>query len=456
MMFGKDLISGNVGTHLVKLTIPMFLGISSMILAAMADVIYVSRISSDQLAALGFCFPVVMLSVSVSMGVSMGATSVIARLVGMGDQAAVKQTATFSLLLSLLLNFAYGGLLYVTRFPLLSLLGAEGIVLEHATFYLSIWLLGFPIFAVVMFLTNILRAVGEAFLPGVVIFASAVIQAAVSPFLIFGWLGLSRLEIEGAAWGFVFSRCVTLVWAFWLVCVRFPMLTFSGLQFNRMRSIWYSVLQVSVPATVTNLIAPISLSIVIVVLAKYGPVVVAAFAVASRIEALSVMLLMALASSVVPFMGQNWAAGEQERSYQSLSISYRFCLIYGVIIAAFLMIFGDSIAGFISTDPEVQKVTYLNLLWVAPTFALLGTVQVSASVFLALGKARAVFIMGVVRIVFIYIPLVWWANHYYGYQGVFAAIGATNILLAVIAYFWSRSFLRHQVRQLPRKSGKML
>lgn len=441
----KNLAQGSIPSHLVKLTIPMFLGISSMILAAMVDVVYISRIDTGQLAALGFCFPLVMISVSVSMGISTAATSMIARLAGAGLHIEWKQIATYSFFLSWVINLLFVFFAYWASVPLLSLFGAKGDVLQLATSYVSIWLIGYPLLSSIMFLGNIMRAVGEVWLPGVVIFFSALLQAGLAPFLIFGWAGLPRMELDGAGWSFVISRALVVLWPLYLVIFRVPMLTLNGFSLAKMLNAWKEILRISVPATVTNLISPISLAVVITILAKHGPIVIASFSVASRIEALSIMVLMALASSVIPVAGQNWGAKEFHRAQQSITLAYRFSLIYGVCIAIPLMLFGQQITSWISNNHEVQSVTYMNLLWTAGTFGLLGTVQVSAAVFLALGRAKPVLIMGAIRLLLIYIPLIWAGNYYFGYAGAFAAIATTNVLMGAMAYLWSRAFFRRQL-----------
>ena len=88
-----DLTEGPIGRHLVNLTIPMFLGISSMIVASLIDTVYVGWIGTLELAAVSFTFPVVMAMATVSMGLGIGASSIIARVVGAGDEKNKPQNA---------------------------------------------------------------------------------------------------------------------------------------------------------------------------------------------------------------------------------------------------------------------------------------------------------------------------------------------------------------------------
>ena len=103
MRRSEDLTTGPVGAHLMRLTVPMFLGISSMILASMIDTIYIGWIGTQQLAAVSFSFPMVMGLSSVSMGLGIGATSIMSRTLGRGDRTRAYVLGTHTLLLVLIL-----------------------------------------------------------------------------------------------------------------------------------------------------------------------------------------------------------------------------------------------------------------------------------------------------------------------------------------------------------------
>ncbi len=129
MSSGVDLSAGPVSRHLVNLTIPMFLGISSMILASMIDTVYVGWIGTRELAAVSFSFPVVLAMATVSMGIGVGAASIIARVVGAGDMERVRRLSTNALYLvaMLVLSLTLLGMLFVE--PLFRVLGAGSDIL---------------------------------------------------------------------------------------------------------------------------------------------------------------------------------------------------------------------------------------------------------------------------------------------------------------------------------------
>ena len=91
----------------------MFLGISSMIVASMIDTVYIGWIGTAELAAVSFTFPLVMAVSSVSMGLAMGATSIMSRIVGGGDRERCLLIGTHTLILVLLLVVVISILGYV-------------------------------------------------------------------------------------------------------------------------------------------------------------------------------------------------------------------------------------------------------------------------------------------------------------------------------------------------------
>ena len=162
----EDLTTGSVGRHLIRLTVPMFLGISSMILASMIDTIYIGWIGTQQLAAVSFSFPIVMGLSSVSMGLGIGATSIMSRTLGRGDRARTYVLGTHTLLLVLILVVSLAVFGRVFGPHLFRLMGADDVILPMVTEYMNIWFIGLPLFALPMVAMSMLRALGNARIPG--------------------------------------------------------------------------------------------------------------------------------------------------------------------------------------------------------------------------------------------------------------------------------------------------
>ncbi|MCK5096937.1 MAG: hypothetical protein KAR45_02480, partial [Desulfobacteraceae bacterium] len=62
------LVEGDIGKILFKMTLPMLMGILGMILFNLVDTYFIGILGVDELAAISFTFPVIMIVMSISMG----------------------------------------------------------------------------------------------------------------------------------------------------------------------------------------------------------------------------------------------------------------------------------------------------------------------------------------------------------------------------------------------------
>ncbi|MFP6791823.1 MAG: MATE family efflux transporter [Pseudomonadales bacterium] len=439
-----DLTKGAVGAQLTRMTIPYFLGISSMILASMIETIYIGILGAKELAAYSFMFPVIMALTSISMGVGIGASSLIARAEGEGDREQVKRLATHTVFLTLALTLVLSCSTYFFLEFFYASMGAEGEVLQLVVAYAEIWVVfGLVSFTIPMVSSTVLRALGIAKVPGYIMTITSGVQLVVSPILIFGLFGVPAQGLLGSAYGFLIIGFIRIIAFGVLVANENILLTrevFKGWLLSAK-----AIMHIALPSMLSSLIGPISIGITIALLAAHGDVIVAAFGVVSRIEMLVTMILGALASSVAPFVGQNWGAKQDDRVREGLSIAYRFCLFWGVVCFIVLGLFGDNLVSLINDDEQLTEAAGWFMIIVPIGFGLMGVGQVAASVFIALGKPMPPTILSILRTVVVYIPMAIVFDRYWGYIGIFISLMVANVLFGGAAYAWGKIMLRKEL-----------
>ena len=168
---------------------------------------------------------------------------------------------------------------------------------------------------------------------------------------------------------------------------------------------WRDILYVGLPAAGTSMITPISVGIITSMLATHGAIAVAGFGVASRIESFAMIALMALASSISPFVGQNWGAGKYRRVFRALQQSYIFSLGWGILMAVLLATGASSIVPLFNQNSEVIAIA-ISYLWIVPiSYGTAGIIQIANSAFNAIGRPIPAVIATILRMFVLYIPL---------------------------------------------------
>jgi putative MATE family efflux protein len=438
---GQDLTQGPVGRSLFRLTAPMMLAVSSSIVVQMLEIGFIGQLGTAQLAAVSFTFPVTMMLSSVALGISIGTSSVIARRVGRGDWMAVRRLSTHSLLLVFLLLSVLAALGAATIEPTFTALGARDEVLAHIRAYLLIYYPGTVLFTVTMVAGSVMRATGDARVPGFIMTGGAALNLALDPVLIFGWFGLPRLELTGAAVAMVLSRLAMAALLLYIANTKDHLfLRFSKWRANVFAS-WREILAVGLPAMATQAIGPISGAIITRLLASHGKVVVAGFGVAGRIEAVAVMLLFALSGSIGPFVGQNWGADAQSRVRDGMRVAYQFSLLWGAAAWLLLLLLGDRLVPLIDANPDVVASARAYLAIVPISYGLWGVLMMSSAAFNSLGKPIPSTVMSFTRMFVIYVPLAMLADHYLGYTGIFLATATANAVMGCWSYLWLKQTL---------------
>jgi putative MATE family efflux protein len=414
----------------------MMAGISANITVSMLEIGFIGQLGTQPLAAITFTFPITMILSSIALGIGIGTSSVIARSVGARASDDVQRLSTHAILLVFCSMAALSLIGYLTIDPVFLLLGASPELLPLIHSYLDIYYPTMLLFTMTMVTGNIMRANGNANIPGLVMTLGALANLAIDPILIFGWFGLPRMELAGAAVAAAISRLGTAAILIYYVSNGGLINTrniLEGFAASAKR-----IMQIGLPAMATQLIGPVSSAIITRMLAGHGEVVVAGFGVATRIESVSVMVLFALSASIGPFVGQNWGAGQPGRVREGLRVAYLFCIGWGLLIALPLFVFGEAISGVVDETPQVISTAAWYLGVVPWSYGLWGVLMMASASFNALGKPLPSTALSFSRMFILYVPLAYALDQQFGYYGIFIATAISNGAMGVLGFFWFR------------------
>jgi len=440
-----QLIEGPVGKILFNMTVPMIFGMVGMVAFNLVDTFFVGQLGTQELAALSFTFPIIMVIGSLAMGIGVGSSAVISKAIGRGDHHMVQRLTTDSLILSLLLVAFFVIIGMLTIEPLFRLLGATPEIVPLIREYMVIWYPGVLFVIIPMVGNNAIRATGDTKTPSVIMLVAVVVNIVLDPILIFGLGPFPMLGLTGAAIATVLARAITLIVALWVLYYRDRMMTFDIPPVKTIIDSWKSILYIGLPVAATRLLSPIAMGIIIALIATYGHEAVAAFGVGIRIEFLAMTVIFALSTVIGPFVGQNLGAARYDRVKLGVKYSNGFSLIWGVVMFALLAVTARPVASIFNDDPVVISIIMLYL-WIVPIgYALFGVFQISTITLNVLNKPVPAAILMVIQMFVLYIPLAYVGSYLFGLTGIFGAIVLAYSLTGIASHFVLKRVLKYRV-----------
>lgn len=435
MSENAKLTRGPIRGHLVTQTAPMIIGVAAMMSIGLIDAYFIGKLGSAQLAAIAFIFPITVAITSLGVGLMVGINSVVARAIGEGDMAKATRRANLGIVVSIALGLMVGLALFALRDPLFTLMQAPPDLRELINLYMGPFALGFPLTTAVMGLNGILRAQGEARKTLIISLTYAGSNWVLDPMLITGAFGYEGFGITGAAYATVIGWSLGMSVGFYLVHRTHLRLDPRVLKDCHIPSVTGEILRVAAPASFSNSINPIGLSVLTALLASQGAAAIAGFGAAGRVQSFAVVPLLALSGSIGAIVGQNWGAKMPERSREAMLLAGLFSLGYGLVLAAILALFGGWFAQFFTSDPDVMEEFTAYLRIAAWGYAGFGLLIVANGALNAVDKASYALTQSFARVFLVMLPIGWLARPYWGSHAIYVAELAANALGGALAAY---------------------
>ncbi len=433
---GPVLVQGDVKRTLISLAVPMMFALVSMLAFNLIDTIYVGWLGPDELAAMSFTFPVVYLVSSIALGIGIGATSVISRSIGGGGKGTVRRLTADTLILGMLMSLVLTIVGIATIGPVFEVLGAPEHLRSDIADYMWVWYVGLPFVIVPMLGNFIIRATGDMRTPMWIMLFAVLVNAVLDPLLIFGLGPIPRLELQGAALATVIAQALTLIAAVYVLRHQKKVLAFGRFDLRETILSWKRVLHIGLPSAFINLLAPVNTAVITVMVATYGVYQVAGFGAATRIEALAIMPLIAVGTSMITFAGQNIGANRSDRVREAARFSFRIMVIYGLFAYLVLSLTSPLTARLFSAEPKVIG-SYIDFILFADLgFFMLGTALFVSSTFTGMGRPLPSTVINLLRLLVLQIPFALLGSMFLGLRGVYLGIALGNIIMGAAAYPW--------------------
>ena len=432
------IINGNILKALLSLIIPMSIGMFSLLVINLVDAYYIGKLGVLELSAISYAFPVLFTLMSFNIGIAIGISATVSKYIGQGDLYKAKKTVANVMVLIFLLMVLLSIVSFLLNNYIFFLLGANGETLILINEYMSIWYIGSPFFACLVIGNSVLRANGDSIKPNCIIIITSLTNAVLDPIFIFGWGPLNAMGIQGAAIATTISYILGM--NIMITIIRNEnLLSFPSIKFMKLLKFSFPVLVIGLPAAFTMMLSPIVLGFINKIVSSHGSEAVAAFGVGLRIESLATVGIIAISSSLTPFIGQNFGANKHYRINTAINYSVVLSGIWGLIVAIPLLIFQKQLSNLFSTDILVKGYLIEYIKIISISYIFWGWSNIASAVFNGYQKPLTATLIYLSRLFIITIPLVIIGNYFYGLNGIFIGIMISNILSGILSILYVKN-----------------
>ena len=349
-----DMSKGSILKNLLLFAIPLACTSILQLLFNAADMVVVGQFSKDsQLAvgAIGSVGSLINLFVNFFMGLSIGATILIARYFGANREKDMSETIHSAILVSAISGIILTVLGVLLSEKLLVLMGSPAEMFDLSNLYLKIYFGGIASTMVYNFGSAILRAVGDTKRPLIFLAISGVVNVGLNVFFVL----VLKMSVDGVAIATVISQTLSAVLV--LLCLAREKgalkLSFKKLRLHKQKVI--DILKLGIPAGLQSSMFSISNIIIQASINSFGAITVSGHAAVLSIEGFVYSPMNSFHHAALSFTAQNIGAGQNKRVNKALFIAPLCAIVTGLVLGLATYVFGDPLIRIYITDtnPEI-------------------------------------------------------------------------------------------------------
>ena len=433
----NGMFRGRIVPLIVKLAAPIVLGGLFQIAYNITDTLWVSWIDkgdSSYIAATGLIFPIIMLAMAFSNGLSVGLSSLVARAIGERNTGLLGKVAESGFFIAALVSIAMMAGCYLGMDQILTALGASGVLLTRARDYF-IYLV--PCCAFIFFtsvLSGILQGEGKMMSIMVSMVIGTVCNIVLDPLFIFTF----GMGIRGAALATTLSQGIGMAYLLTVFARGHSAVRIEWKGSNVRLDAMGQIFGVGFPSALSQILLSVYIVFFNRLVLSVSEYAFTAFTLYGRMEGLVYMPLFGISAALVTMVGQNGGRGLFARVRK---IWYRAVLL-GTVCTGVLSIAFCAAAPYLyplfNSVPEV--LAYANqITWILLVSMTIGNVGITApAIYQGLGHPVPSIVISFCRMFAFILPIayavaaIWPANLF----ALCLALLGGNVCAVVMIYVW--------------------
>ncbi len=373
----KDLTKGDETKQLIGFALPMLLGNIFQQFYNMVDSFVVGRfLGTTALAAVGTSFPIIFFMLSLIMGVAMGSTVLISQFFGAKDPGNLRKVISTSYIFLLIAGTIMSAVGVLSTSFILKALAVPADIMPEASAYLRIIFAGMLATFGYNGVAAMLRGLGDSKTPLYLLIASTLMNVVLD--LVF--VVVFKWGVAGAAWATIIAQALSFAGVLIVLDKKNQYLRLDRRNLKWDKTMFAQMLRIGLPTGLQQTLVSLGMMALTRVVNGFGPLTMAAYTAALRIDSIASMPAMNLSQAVTTFTGQNIGAGKPERVRRGHLSAIAVNAGISLVMTLCVILFGRQMMGIFTTDQRVVAIGAQYLLIVGLFYVVFGTMFINNGV----------------------------------------------------------------------------
>ena len=429
----QDFTEGNLGRAIVLLAVPMVLEMCMESTFGVVDVFWVAHLGADAITTVGLTETCMMVLYVIALGLSMGATALVARRIGEKDEAAAGLVAVQAIVVGLLIAAATAIAGYVSGPNLLRLMGGSEDVVRIGAGYTRMMFAGSATIFLLFLVNAVFRGAGDAATAMRALWIANIVNICLNPCLIFGVGPFPRLGVTGSAVGTTIGRGIGVLFQLWILTSARSRLVIGARQLRLDLAVMLRLVRLSLTAMFQYMVQMASWIGVVRIMAVFGSAAVAANTLAIRVIVFAILPSWGMSNAAATLVGQNLGAGKPERAEKSVWRTGFYNMLFLGGVGLIFIAFAEKIIALFTSDPAVAPLAVTGLRVLSYGYISYAWGMVVTAAFNGAGDTTTPTVLNLFCFWVCQIPAAWLLSFHtsLGPRGVFVAVIIGDTLLAI-------------------------
>ena len=357
----KEFTTGSINRAIFMLSIPMILEMVMESLFAVVDVFFVGKLGVDAVATVGLTESMLTIIYSIGIGLSMGATAMVARRVGEKNPDAAAHAGMQAIYLALGLSLIISALGIFFAKDLLRLMGASTALVENNYRYTQIMLVSNIVIMLLFMINGIFRGAGDASIAMRSLWLANFLNIILCPTLIYGVGPIPALGLTGAALATTIGRGVGVLYQLYHLYKGNGIIRIKASHMKLDLPIIGNLIRLAAGGTAQFLIASSSWIFLIRILSTFGNNALAGYTIAIRVIVFAILPAWGMANAAATLVGQNLGANQPDRAEKSVWKAAFYNMVFLGIVTVVFFFGAHWIISIFNNDREVVEMGTLAL-----------------------------------------------------------------------------------------------